>query len=116
MKLSGFDNYLKEIANEPDYLYSGFSAGICVLAKNLHGINLADNENADPYNYGEIIWDGIGLIDYMPVPHYDTPDHPESHLMYDVVKYLNENNLPCKTLHDGDVIIEETKTCNITRN
>lgn len=56
MKLSGFDIYLREIATEPDYLYSGFSSGICVLAKDLHGINLADNEKEDPYNYGETIW------------------------------------------------------------
>lgn len=107
MKLSGFDNYLKEIASQPDYLYSGFSAGICVLAKNLHGIDLADDFLADPYGYDNTIWEGIGLIDYMPVPHFDTPDHPESPLMYNVVKYLEENNLPYKTLKDGDVIIEE---------
>ena len=29
---------------------------------------------------------GIGIIDYMPVPHFDTSEHPESHLMYYVVK------------------------------
>lgn len=107
MKLSGFDEFLKEISVLPNYLYSGFSAGICVLAKDLHGIHLADDEKQDPYNYGTIIWDGVGLIDYMPVPHYDTPNHPESYLMFDVVKYLNENNLPYKTLRDGDVIINE---------
>lgn len=105
MKLSGFDEYLKEISTS-DYLYAGFSAGICVLAKDLHGIHLADDLEADPYEYGKIIWDGIGLIDYMPVPHYDTPNHPESHLMYEVVDYLQENNLPYKTLKDGEVIIE----------
>lgn len=109
MKLSGFDNYLKEIAPNPDYLYAGFSAGICVLAKNLKGIDLADEPEKDPYNAGDIIWEGVGLIDYMPVPHYHTPNHPESPLMNDVVKYLNANKLPYKTLKDGDVIIEEIK-------
>lgn len=107
MKLSGFDNYLREIANNPDYLYSGFSAGICVLANDLHGIHLADEPDQDPYNYGEVIWEGIGLIDYMPVPHFDTPEHPESHLMYDVVSYLQNHNLKYRTLKDGDVIIED---------
>ncbi len=93
MKLSGFDNYLQDISHFENYLYAGFSAGICVLAKDLHGIHLADEPEKDPYNYGNIIWDGVGIIDYMPVPHYDTPGHPESHLMYDVVKYMQENNL-----------------------
>lgn len=108
MKLSGFDEYLREISILPDYLYAGFSAGICVLANDLHGIHLVDQPDADPYNYGEIIWEGIGIIDYMPVPHYDTPNHPESPLMYDVVRYLQENNLPYKTLRDGEVIIIDT--------
>lgn len=105
MKLSGFDEYLKDIL-ETDVLYAGFSAGMCVLAKDLHGIHLVDDAGADPYGYGKVIWDGVGLIDYLPVPHYDSPNHPESHLMYDVVKYMQENNLPYKTLKDGDVIIE----------
>ena len=109
MKLSGFDNYLNDISDSDNYLYAGFSAGICVLAKDLHGIHLADEPEKDPYNYGSIIWDGIGIIDYMQVPHFDTPEHPESHLMYDVVKYLQNHNLPYQTLHDGDVIIESTK-------
>ena len=107
MYLSGFDEYLKEISTNPDYLYSGFSAGICVLANDLHGIHLVDDCNANPYGYDEIIWDGVGLIDFLPVPHYDTPSHPESSLMYDVVKYLQENNLSYKTLKDGEVIIEK---------
>lgn len=108
MKMSGFDEILLELSKSQDYLYSGFSAGICVLAKDLHGIHLADEPEADPYQYGTIIWEGIGIIDYMPVPHFDTPSHPESPLMYDVVKYLEENNLKYKTLHDGEVLIEDT--------
>lgn len=112
MKLSGFDEYLKEISVLPNYLYSGFSAGICVLANDLHGIHLADQPGADPYKYGKIMWEGIGLIDYMPVPHYDTPNHPESSLMYEVVNYLQQNNLPYKTLQDGDVIVDSINTKN----
>lgn len=108
MKLSGFDEILVELSKSDDYLYAGFSAGICVLAKDLHGIHLADPYKEDPYNYQKTIWDGIGLIDYMPVPHFDTPNHSESSLMYDVVKYLEENNLKYKTLHDGEVLIENT--------
>ena len=109
MKLSGFDNFLHDISELDNYLYAGFSAGICVLAKNLHGIHLVDEPEKDPYNCGNVIWDGVGIIDYMPVPHYDTKEHPESHLMYDVVKYLEENKLPYQTLRDGDVIIENYK-------
>ena len=112
MKLSGFDSYLLDISQNPNYLYAGFSAGICVLAKDLHGIHLADDLTKKPYGEYETMWNGIGLIDYMPVPHYDTPNHPESHLMNGVVDYLKQNNLAYKTLKDGDVICEDLSASN----
>ena len=48
-----------------------------------------------------------GLIDFVPVPHFDTPSHPESRFMNDVVKYLGEHHVYYKTLKDGDVIVED---------
>ena len=107
MFLSGFDNYLKEISDKKDYLYAGFSAGVCVLASDLHGFELVDDQSEDPYNYGKTIWTGIGLIDYNIVPHFDTPSHPESPLMYSLVSYLQKENKKYKTLKDGEVIIED---------
>ena len=109
MKLSGFDEYLKEISTT-ECLYAGFSVGICVLSNDLHGIHLADDLMAGPYMYKKIIWNGVGLIDYMPVPHYDSPNHPESHLMYDVVEYLQKNNFQYKTLKDVEVLVETINT------
>ena len=106
MKLSGFDEYLIKISKKTNYLYSGYSAGICVLTSKLNGSEKVDDCSQDPYDYGNIIWDGIGLINYFPVPHFDTPEHPESHLIYVLVEYLTKNNTPYKTLKDGDVIIE----------
>ena len=98
---------LKEISDKKDYLYAGFSAGVCVLASDLHGFELVDNQSEDPYNYGKTIWTGIGLIDYNIVPHFDTPSHPESPLMYSLVSYLEKENKKYKTLRDGEVIISD---------
>ncbi len=105
MKLSGFDKYLKKIYNLPNYLYAGYSAGICVLGPTLDGLDIVDDKKADPYNRGKIIWDGLGLINYVPVPHYDSPQHIESHYMLGVVNYLKSKKRKFKTLKDGDVII-----------
>ena len=107
MKLSGFDNYLLSKIDDDNVLYSGFSAGICVLADNLKGLDLVDQPDIDPYNYGSIIYNGVGIIDYLPVPHYKS-NHPESEAMNEVVKYLESNGLPYKTLCDGDVIVENS--------
>lgn len=115
MKLSGFDNYLLSKVNDDNVLYSGFSAGICVLAQNLDGLSLVDNPEIDPYNSTITTINGIGILDYLPVPHYKS-DHPESPAIDDVIEYLNQKRLSYRTLHDGDVIIDSTIKIGDTKN
>lgn len=106
MELSGFDNYLLNISKMDNYLYGGYSAGICVLSKTLEGLSIVD-EPINPYNDDKINYNGIGLIDYTLIPHYKSV-HPESYLVDKTVEYFDENNLPYKTLQDGDVFITDT--------
>lgn len=105
MKLSGFDIYLQKNCNNDNLLYIGYSAGICVLAPSLKGLELVDKE-INPYNLDEIIYEGIGLIDYSIAPHYKS-EHKESQAVDRVVEYFNNNKLKYKTLRDGEVIIQK---------
>lgn len=105
MKLSGFDEILKELKDDKDFLYSGYSAGGCVLSKSLRGYDLVDDPNQLPYpEQKETIWEGLGFIDYNLLPHYDS-DHPESSLINKELEYCKLSNIPYKTLRDGEVII-----------
>ena len=106
MKLSGFDQIITQIKENPQtkqekgFIYSGYSAGICILAKLF---------NPDANNHkiaNQTIWEGLGFLTYMILPHYDS-DHPESADIEKEVKYCKDNNLPYKTLRDGEVIIIE---------
>ena len=106
MYLSGFDKYLKTIENNPNYLYIGYSAGICILAKDLHGLEMCDDPNINPYGI-DTIWEGLGYFDYLFLPHYKS-NHKETKLIDDSVEYCNKNNIKYKTLRDGDVIIADT--------
>ena len=108
MKLSGFDDFLLSKVDDDNILYSGFSAGICVLAQNLNGLELVDDPVIDPYHSSIMTMNGIGIIEYLPVPHYKS-DHPESSAIDDVVKYLEEKGLKYKTLQDGDIILDSTR-------
>lgn len=108
MKYSGFDNYIKEIAQKEEYLYAGYSAGICVLSPSLNGFDIVD-EPINPYNDEPVLYDGLGLLDYTPVPHYKS-DHPESALIDKVVELFEKKGINYKTLRDGEVIIENTYT------
>ena len=103
MRLSGFDTLIKHMPN--DFLYAGFSAGVCVLAPTLYALQQVDDPKQNPYN-SETIWDGLHLLDYIILPHYKS-DHPESADIDKEVEYCKQNNIPYKTLKDGEVIIIE---------
>ena len=113
MQLSGFDKFLTELSDRDDYLYGGYSAGICVLAKKLQGLNLVD-EPINPYNTEEVLYEGIGLLDYLPIPHYKS-DHSESKLVEDVINYCKQNSVKYRTLSDGDVMLESTTDLELDR-
>lgn len=105
MYLSGFDKYLTTIEDNPNYLYAGYSAGICVLAKDMHGLEICDDSNINPYGI-DIMWNGLGYFDYIFLPHYKS-NHKETQVIDDSVEYCNKHNIKYKTLRDGDVIIQE---------
>lgn len=108
MRKSGFDIILNHLAKKDNILYGGYSAGICVLAPMLKGIDLVDDPNVCPYEedtFGDI-YKGLGIIEYSIVPHYRS-DHPESEKMEEVVGYMREHNIPFKILRDGEVILIE---------
>ena len=106
MKLSGFDNVLKKFASENnDILYGGYSAGVCVLAPSLKGLELVDDITKRPYpQQQELIWEGLGLVDYVIVPHYKS-NHPESELIDKIVEQYKKDGTKFRTLKDGEAIV-----------
>lgn len=106
MKLSGFDDILLELATT-DFLYAGYSAGSCVLSPSLNTYQIVDNSSDTPYQeLKETIWEGIGLLNYAFLPHFDS-DHPESEDIDKEIKNCIDNKILFKALRDGDVIIIE---------
>lgn len=106
MKLSGFDDIIKNI-DRKDFLYGGYSAGICILAPNLKALQQVDKPNIMPYEKSkEIIWNGLGILNYLILPHYKS-NHPESAYIDKEVELCKKKNIPFKTLRDGEVIIIE---------
>lgn len=107
MHLSGFDTFINAIKKESNYLYVAYSAGMSVLAKDLHGLDICDESNMDVYNINTI-WNGLGFFDYLLLPHYKS-EHKETKRIDDCVKYCEVNHINYRTLKDGDVIIENIK-------
>jgi len=107
MFLSGFDIIFKELLKKKDFVYSGYSAGICVLAPDFKALQNVDDPKDKPYEeMQDTIWEGLNCLDYIILPHYKS-DHPESADIDKEVEYCKKNNIPFKTLRDGEVIVIE---------
>ncbi len=105
MRLSGFDELIEELKSRSDFVYGGYSAGCCVLSPSLKGLQIVDDPSKHPYqDFKEVIWEGLGLIDYAFLPHYDS-DHSESEDINKEVAYCTQNKIRFKTVRDGEVIL-----------
>jgi len=106
-KESGMDVWLQGHKNDKGFVYGGYSAGVCVLSPELKGLETVDQPNAIPEGYKEeVVWQGVGLIDFAFAPHYMS-NHPESEMVTKEVEYMINNGIEYRTLHDGETIIME---------
>lgn len=104
MRLSGFDEILKDLMDK-EVVYGGYSASVCVLSPTLKGYHLVDSIEGNPYGH-EVIWDGLGLIDWQFAPHFNS-NHPESEDVNKEIAYYEELGMNYRALKDGEVIIIE---------
>ena len=106
MKLSGLDEILKRLRQKSDFLYAGYSAAGCVLAESLKGMDIVDPLDTPYGEQKEIIWDGLGFVNFRFMPHWGS-NHPESSNIDKEIAYCKENNISYKAVRDGEVIIIE---------
>jgi dipeptidase E len=102
LKASGADNLLKQLINAGSLAYGGESAGAVVATPSLEGVELADDANDVPTGYDPgIIWQGLGLVKYHIVPHFQT-----GWLEIDeMAEVLKAKGVPYKTLSNDQVLI-----------
>ena len=111
---SSADAELTRLLQEDAVVYSGYSAGPCVLAPSLHGLETVDSPDVvrDVYD-DRPISDGLAVLDYTIVPHVNSPDHPESEALGLVAERYRATGVPHRTLRDGEVLLIEGATSSI---
>ena len=103
---SGLDQILQDLSSDAEFLYGGYSAGVCVLTPTLRGIHLVDQPEITPTGYQkETIWDGLNLIPCCIAPHFRS-DHPQSEIIEQSVDFFITNKQSFICLRDGEVLIE----------
>ncbi|WP_433168204.1 Type 1 glutamine amidotransferase-like domain-containing protein [Kribbella sp. CA-247076] len=99
---SGVDQVLPELIRSEALVYAGYSAGACVLAPSLRGLELCDPTDAVD---GELIWDGLGVLDHAFVPHLDSPGHPETELVAKVAALYDQTGVAYVPMSDGQAFV-----------
>lgn len=107
MKYSGFDEWLCQKSKSKDFLYIGYSAGSCVVGKDIRIFEQVD-EPIKFYNKNNIIFEGLGFIDYTFIPHYKS-DYHKVHLIEETVEKCKRENKKYKAVKDGEVMIENIR-------
>ena len=103
---SGADVAFRDLLAADALVYAGYSAGPCMLAGSLRGLEVVDDADAVTRTYGaEPMWDGLGLLNEAFVPHYRSPGHPESAAMEVVVARYRADGIAYRTLRDGQALV-----------
>jgi dipeptidase E len=106
MAKSRADAAIIELLKDDALIYGGYSAGPCVLAPSLRGLELCDDPAEVRRLYGEpVIFDGLGILDFAFVPHLDSPDHPETQALGRVVEHYRREGVPYRAFRDGEVLV-----------
>ncbi|MFE3519890.1 Type 1 glutamine amidotransferase-like domain-containing protein [Streptomyces sp. NPDC059166] len=103
---SGADGILADLVRRDVLVYAGYSAGACVLAPELRGLEECDDPKAVEVAYGDRArWDGLALLDYAVVPHIDSPGHPETEILGRVADRYRAEGVAHRVLRDGEALV-----------
>lgn len=98
LRESGFETIVHDLANEGIVLAGG-SAGALVLGPTLKGFEIADEPEKAP----ELIEEGLGLTDFVPVPHWKNEKFGD--VIAKVKEKLDAESIKSMTMTDEQAIV-----------
>jgi dipeptidase E len=108
---SGADAAIVDLLRRDELVYGGYSAGACVLAPDLHGLEAVD----DPDEALSPMWSGLGVLDRPFVPHVQSPGHPETEVCDAVAQAYRSDRRAHWAVRDGEVLVVEGQAADLLR-
>lgn len=102
---SGADALIVDRLGADSLVYAGFSAGGCVLAPSLVGLEECDSTDDALLLYGSVEFDGLNILDRPFVPHLGTSDHPEREILTQVAATYAQDGKQYWALRDGQALV-----------
>lgn len=116
LESSGTDRMLVDALASDSFVYGGYSAGVCVLGEDISIFDTVDDRVDVERAYGELAReDGLGVIDFIVVPHVDSPGHPETEQCTALSRNLQQNGIEHFALRDGDVVVVDGDQTTLLR-
>jgi dipeptidase E len=114
MAVSAADRAVTDLLAEDGLVYAGYSAGPCVLAPSLAGLESVDDADAPRrLGLGEPLMEGLGVLDRRVVPHVASPTHPESAALDALARRYDHEGVPHLRLTDGHALVVDGDTVSI---
>jgi len=98
MRQSGFDRAIRP-ALAAGITYGGDSAGALVAGPTLKYLENAD----DPSGLPEVVYDGLDLVGFVPMPHLDNADFKD--VVAASARQLKHDGYQVRNLNDGQAIV-----------
>ncbi len=107
MKVSGFDTIINKLLAK-GIVYGGGSAGAILPCPVLDKFDIVDDQNAAP----EVIKQGLGLIDFIIVPHWGDPEYQER--LQEIKSYYDhKTSYQVATITDSQSIIVDDRNWTV---
>lgn len=102
---SGADALIVDRLGADSLVYAGFSAGGCVLAPSLAGLEECDSTDDALLLHGAVEFDGLNILDRPFLPHLGTSDHPEREILTQVAAAYAQDSKQHWALRDGQALV-----------
>jgi dipeptidase E len=107
LSYSGVDKYLYDSVRKNENILGGESAGAIIMGPTLKYSEMNTDEDSPdfvPAGYEKkVLWDGLDFVNFVPVPHYKSPDYGAEIDNY--VARLDKSGLRHKNMTDDQAII-----------
>lgn len=102
---SGADALIVDRLRSDALVYAGFSAGGCVLAPSLLGLEKCDSTDDALSLYGAVEFAGLNILDRPFVPHLGSSAHPEREILTQVAAAYAHEGQEYWALRDGQALV-----------